>query len=176
MDKGKVEVCGLADKFLIGQVYGDNCSVNEFLKTIEKSPSGIITSDNILYTLWDKILFVSSLNPIGALLNLTFCEISASPNLSELVKNIIAETIPIINSQNIKFDLEQTLASILRKATGAGYHECSMSQDVKNHKRTEIDYLNGGIALLGKKLGFSTPINDTLTLLIKAKEASYLET
>ena len=41
---------------------------------------------------------------------------------------------------------------------------------MKNGRLTEIDYLNGAISKLGKKHNIQTPVCDTVTLMIHAKE------
>ena len=38
------------------------------------------------------------------------------------------------------------------------------------HARTEIDALNGAICVLGKEKGIATPVNDTITSLIRYRE------
>jgi 2-dehydropantoate 2-reductase len=45
-----------------------------------------------------------------------------------------------------------------------------MLQDVEKGKRTEIDFINGAIARIGKGIGIPTPVNDTLTALVKSME------
>ncbi len=52
-------------------------------------------------------------------------------------------------------------------------HKASMLQDVEARRATEIDFLNGGIARFGRELGVPTPLNDTITALIKGVEASW---
>jgi 2-dehydropantoate 2-reductase len=42
-------------------------------------------------------------------------------------------------------------------------HRSSMLQDIERGKQTEIDYLNGAVVSLGKKLGIKTPVNETIT-------------
>jgi len=49
----------------------------------------------------------------------------------------------------------------------------SMGQDVDNRRRTEIDFINGAIVREGKALGIPTPVNMTLTYLIKTIEAGF---
>ena len=46
----------------------------------------------------------------------------------------------------------------------------AMLQDVEARRRTEVDYLNGGIARFGRELGVPTPLNDAITALIKGVE------
>ena len=49
-----------------------------------------------------------------------------------------------------------------------------MLQDVEAGRRTEIDTLNAEIARVGKANGVPTPVNDTMTLIIKAFEQKML--
>ena len=55
-----------------------------------------------------------------------------------------------------------------------GYdHKASMLQDVEARRRTEIDYLNGGIVSFGERLGVPTPLNETIAALIRGIEKSW---
>jgi 2-dehydropantoate 2-reductase len=44
---------------------------------------------------------------------------------------------------------------------------------VEARRRTEVDYLNGGISRFGRELGVPTPLNDAVTALIKGVERSW---
>jgi 2-dehydropantoate 2-reductase len=46
-----------------------------------------------------------------------------------------------------------------------------MLQDLRNKKRTEIDYINGAVVYEGERMGLSQPINQALTHLIRFIEA-----
>jgi 2-dehydropantoate 2-reductase len=50
-----------------------------------------------------------------------------------------------------------------------------MLQDVEARRRTEIDYLNGGIVAFGERLGVPTPLNETIAALIRGIEASWTQ-
>ena len=47
----------------------------------------------------------------------------------------------------------------------------STAQDVRRGKTTEIDALNGYVALRGAALGVDAPVNRTLHALVKLREA-----
>ncbi len=49
-------------------------------------------------------------------------------------------------------------------------HHASMLQDIRKGRKTEIDALNGAVVRLGKQYGVPTPVNEAVTLLVKAKE------
>ena len=48
-----------------------------------------------------------------------------------------------------------------------------MRQDIEAKRRTEIDAINGAIVERGEKLGIPTPVNRTLTDLVKIIELQY---
>lgn len=52
-------------------------------------------------------------------------------------------------------------------------HLPSTAQDMKNHHKTEIDFINGAVARLGDKYGIPTPYNRMITALVKIIESNY---
>jgi 2-dehydropantoate 2-reductase len=48
-----------------------------------------------------------------------------------------------------------------------------MLQDVLNQRATEVDFINGAIVREGKALDIPTPVNQTLTSLVRAIQESY---
>ena len=50
-------------------------------------------------------------------------------------------------------------------------HHSSMYQDLKRGRPTEIDFMNGAIVAFGSEWGIATPVNQTLTDLIKFRES-----
>ena len=53
------------------------------------------------------------------------------------------------------------------------HHVPSTAQDVRNKRKTEIDFLNGTIVRLGKKYGIPTPYNSMITNLVHIIENNY---
>ena len=50
-------------------------------------------------------------------------------------------------------------------------HESSMLQDIREGKKTEIDFLNGAVVSLGRDAGLDTPVNLVLWEMVKFLEA-----
>ncbi|MFH1091342.1 MAG: ketopantoate reductase C-terminal domain-containing protein, partial [Pseudomonadota bacterium] len=65
------------------------------------------------------------------------------------------------------------LARVKEVARATAGNIASMLQDVLAQRPTEIDFINGAVAARGKELGLPTPVNDTLTRLVKTIESSY---
>ncbi len=76
---------------------------------------------------------------------------------------------PSRRGAGIKTDVDPVALTfqVIRDTAG---NRSSMLQDMARGKRTEIDALNGQICELGRKYGVPTPVNDTLTALVKGRE------
>jgi 2-dehydropantoate 2-reductase len=62
---------------------------------------------------------------------------------------------------------------VIAVAKATGRNRSSMGQDVDKKKKTEIDAINGAVVRFGKEAGIPTPVNETLTSLMKVLEAQY---
>jgi 2-dehydropantoate 2-reductase len=47
-----------------------------------------------------------------------------------------------------------------------------MLLDLEAGRRTEIDFINGAIPRVGREVGVETPVNQTVTALVKGLEAA----
>ncbi len=123
---------------------------------------------------WRKVIFNASTNPIGALTGLTHGRVCERPDLRALVTGLVDEGKAVAAAQGIVLDADpEDLIDHAAKPEVAYGHKASMLQDVEARRATEIDYLNGGIARFGRGVDVPTPLNDTITALIKGVEASW---
>jgi 2-dehydropantoate 2-reductase len=125
---------------------------------------------------WRKVIFNAASNPVGALTGLTHGRVCERLDLRALVSGLVAEGKAVAAAQGITLDADpdELIAHAARPDVAYG-HKASMLQDVEAHRRTEIDYLNGGIARFGAELGVPTPLHETITALIKGVEASWTQ-
>jgi 2-dehydropantoate 2-reductase len=123
---------------------------------------------------WRKVIFNASTNPVGALTGLTHGRVCERPDLRAVVSVLVNEGKAVAGAQGITLDADpEELIDHAAKPEVAYGHKASMLQDVEARRATEIDFLNGGIARFGRKLGVPTPLNDAITSLIKGLEASW---
>ena len=123
---------------------------------------------------WRKVIFNAASNPIGALTGLTHGQVCEEPGLRALVSGLVDEGKAVAAAQGIVLDADPE--ELIDHAAGpdvAYGHKASMLQDVEARRRTEVDYLNGGIARFGSELGVPTPLNEAVTALIKGVEKSW---
>ena len=125
---------------------------------------------------WRKVIFNAASNPLGALTGLTHGRVCERPDLRALVSGLIDEGKAVASAQGIDLDADPEALIDHAAKPEVGYdHKASMLQDVEARRRTEIDYLNGGIVSFGARLGVPTPLNETIAALVRGIEASWTQ-
>jgi 2-dehydropantoate 2-reductase len=123
---------------------------------------------------WRKVVFNAATNPIGALTGLTHGRVCERDDLRALVSGLVAEGKAVATAQGVTLDADpEELIDHAAKPEVAYEHKASMLQDVEARRPTEVDWLNGGIARIGRELGVATPLHDAVTALVKGMEAAW---
>jgi 2-dehydropantoate 2-reductase len=173
---GRAEVTVIADDVRIGQPHNavDAGRIKAIAAAI--NTAGIPTSyaENVAAILWDKILYNAALNPLGAVLECTYGQLAENLETRQVMDRIIDEIFLVAQAHgmplNWKTPGEYRQHFYTKLVPPTAKHFPSMYYDVKAGKRLEIDALNGAIVKLAHEKGVSVPMNETITLLIKAKE------
>src|ERR1051326_4333489 len=128
-------------------------------------------SPDITRDLWRKLVINCVVNPITAILG---CDVGgiANPQLDPLKELVIAECLAVAATQGVRLDenFQAEISDFFRPS----HNLASMLQDLRRGRATEIDYLNGAVVSLGVEHGIACPVNEALTAIIKAMEASSL--
>ena len=180
-EPGEVEITVIADDVVIGNP--DRAIDEKELQILAHilTEAGIPTrySPDVYKYLWDKILYNSALNPLGALLETNYGTLAELPETRKIMDEIIEEIFKVCKAKGIELfhrSAEEYKKLFYEKLIPpTAEHFPSMYWDIKSGKRTEIDALNGAIVRLGKEVGIPTPVNETITDLIKAKEKLKLQ-
>ncbi len=123
-------------------------------------------SKDIRRTKWEKMCWNCVFNPITVLVNDRVAKALDHPEMLRVVHHIVEEITAV--SAAVKVPLPADMPERVVKWTQEirDIHT-SMYDDWKAGRRTEIDFLNGYIVQQGRELGIPTPVNETLTALIK---------
>lgn len=172
------EVTVYTEPILLGSLQKEN---PECLKEIADliSESGIkceITEEVDKY-LWAKMLYNCTLNPLGAILDVTYGQLTENPYTLEIMNSIIDEIFEVINASPYE-TLWQTSAEykdiFYSKLVPDTYnHYSSTHQDIQRKIPTEIDSLNGKVIQLGKQFNIDISTNKLIYNLIKAIESTF---
>ena len=177
---GLAEVTVIADDVRIGQPHQavDSSRISEIAAQFSEAGIPMAYAENVEAILWDKILYNGALNPLGALLECTYGQLAEDKETRQIMNTIIEEIFNVARAHGIflnwKSAEEYRDHFYTRLVPPTAKHFPSMYYDVKAGKRLEIDALNGAIVTLAREKGIPVPVNETITLLIKAKEAMAL--
>jgi 2-dehydropantoate 2-reductase len=154
-----------------------NREISERTKKIAEvfSKAGLPTkvTNNIEGMVWTKILINAGVNPFGALTGMKNGELIMVPELKELMVETVIEGTNVAKKIDVKLEGDP-VSLMIKTAEMTAQNKNSMLQDVEKGKRTEIDFINGAISNLGKRVGVKTPLNSLLTSLVKGLEANRL--
>ncbi len=131
-------------------------------------------TDQLEQFIWAKILYNAALNPLGALLGVTYGALSEEASTRTIMDRIIREAFAVTAAHGIRLFWEtaeeylQTFYTKMIPPTAAHYP--SMLRDLQKGRMTEINALNGAVIQLGREKQIPTPVNDTLVSLIHFRE------
>lgn len=128
-------------------------------------------TDNMKGAVWNKVLINAGINPFGTLTKMKNGELLTIHELRELMVKTVIEGKHVASKNGVKLE-NDPVSSMLKTAELTAQNKNSMLQDIERGKRTEIDFINGAISSLGKKLRVSTPLNSLLTYLVRGLEKS----
>ncbi len=161
----------------IGQAFGKNGKGSRSIADLFNN-AGIKTeiSENVDALIWAKLVVSVGINALTALLKINNGKTTTLKWAREIQKEAVAEALAVAKKEGIDFDYDEVARRVVNVANVTSENVSSMLTDRLNHRRTEIDYINGAICNLGKKHGVQTPVNSTLTSLIRATEEVYGKT
>lgn len=165
---GYIRHTGLGDTVI--SCPGDNwrTRINELAKTMSSAGLPTTVTDEIDRVVLSKVLVNVGINAIGALTRQKNGDLVKNPLLRDLMRSAIEEALRVVEKLGTKMTDENIIEKTFKIAETTSENKNSMLQDVENGKRTEIDFINGAIVRLGEKMNVSTPMNSTLTTLVKA--------
>jgi 2-dehydropantoate 2-reductase len=131
-------------------------------------------TDRLQAHLWTKVFYNAALNPLGALFGRPYGALAADVDARAIMDAVIDECYAVADARAV--------APLV--ATAPGYrelfygrlvpatadHRSSMLQDLERGRPTEIDAICGSIWRYGREAGIPTPVNETLTRLIRFRE------
>jgi len=107
------------------------------------------------HEIWVKLLGNVAFNPISALTGGTLEELARHPEVSQLVRTLMAETEAVATRLGIELPI-----SIDQRMAGAekvGAHKTSMLQDFEAGRPMELEAVVGAVVELGDRLGVPIP-------------------
>jgi 2-dehydropantoate 2-reductase len=120
--------------------------------------------------LWGKLVANAAINAISALLDCDAGAIPADANAAHLAQAIAREAATVAAGMRINLPFNDPWQYVTEVIAVGADSKSSMAFDLEMGHPTEIDHINGAVVAAGRRIGVSTPYNDAIVRLIKAKE------
>jgi 2-dehydropantoate 2-reductase len=171
VEPGNIIHAGTGDTFL-GELSGPATPrVKELCEMFSVAGVPAAPSDDVTGLLWGKLIVNVGINPFTGLLQVRNGELLEHEETRKLMKLAVDEAVAVAKAKNVTLPFADPLAKVREVAKKTGQNKSSMYQDVANRRRTEIDFICGAVVREGEKLSVPTPVNRTLTLLVRSLTA-----
>ncbi|HTP60223.1 MAG TPA: ketopantoate reductase C-terminal domain-containing protein, partial [Spirochaetia bacterium] len=92
-----------------------------------------------------------------------------------VMADLVAEAVLVAKARGIAITYADPLATVYDVAQRTGANRSSMLQDFDRKRESEIDFMNGAIVREAALMGIPTPVNATITRLVKVIERLHFE-
>lgn len=139
-----------------------------FLALLEEVGLSPVWCDDAAAMVWAKVLLNLAINPIAALAGLQNGELLQPDRLASCMM-VYREVAMLAALERISIPDETVFEQQLRQVLLAtAENTCSMLQDIKAGRVTEIESLNQAVVDLAEHHGLAVPVNQMLATLIRA--------
>ena len=137
-------------------------STSPFLTVFEKAGLNPSVCEDVSLLLWNKLLINVGINPLAALCGIKNGEL-LKENLFGEACEVMLEAARVARIEGVNIEPDEDLVETLRQVIiSTSENECSMLQDVRNGRKTEIEMISGEVVRRGERAGFPCPRNALL--------------
>lgn len=153
----------------IGELDGQiTTRLEQVAEVFRQSGIKVAVSQSVDLLLWTKLVGSCAMNPLGALLRVRNGQLVERAETRELMRAIVREVVSVAEAKGIPLSFSAAVERAETTCRNNATNKMSMLQDVERGAPTEINSINGAIVREGEAVGVPTPINWTLTQLVKA--------
>jgi 2-dehydropantoate 2-reductase len=183
---GRYEQMNVAD-LRVGELNG---GISERARKVAEqfaTAVNMTVTGNIRGAIWAKLLINFSVTTIGSIAGMSMRKCMEDARGREAFRRTYGETVSVALKNNVK--LERMLVEPLppewtgKSSSKTAYDDWaeavldyygdvkpSMLQDFEHGRKTEIEFLNGHVATLGKRIGSPAPLNTAITKIVHSIE------
>jgi len=140
----------------------------EIASLLNSAGIGTRVSKRISDVIWTKLLINAAINPLTAATRLKNGELLKSGCLRDLMKTVACEVESVARKKGIRITNPSKKVESVCRATAENVS--SMLQDIVNHRKTEIDFINGAVVREAEKLSVPVPSTTAMWKIVKSLE------
>lgn len=163
-ESGLLVHAGTGDTWVGPMTSPAKATVRKAVTMLATSGLNIHPETDIVQRLWQKLIINAGINPYTAILDCPNGKILDAPLYQSTIDQLCLELSQLMDAavriRHTPDALRERIEQVARNTAG---NTSSMRADVQRGRQTEIDFINGYVAKLGKELGIETPVNQMLT-------------
>ena len=166
-------IAGVAGKeTLIGELDGTVSARGRAIAAeFERAGLRTIVSDNIVGTMWDKLLVNVATGALAGITRLPYGDLYRVPEIEACAIAAVAEAMAVAKAKGVTLSMREPGEAWVKAAAGLpDDFKTSMLQSLEKGSATEVDFINGSVVRWGERLDVPTPVNQTLVAAIKGIE------
>jgi 2-dehydropantoate 2-reductase len=134
--------------------------------------AGIDTSvfEDVSAVLWRKLIVNCGINPLAAVLDINNGRILELEPVRSIMQAAVREAVSVAAAMGIQMSPDEQIERVEQVCLATQANICSMLQDIRAGRRTEIEYMNGAVVREARARSLSVPTNSMLCDLVHAKE------
>ena len=126
---------------------------------------------------WMKLFALTAIGPLSSVFDLHHTDLYITNKNQKVSRNlgkqIILETRAVAKADGVNVTEDECLEMFNKIVDSKQTNKSSMCFDILNKRKTEIEFINGAVAKIGKSHGIKTPMNDLMYNMIMVKEGMY---
>lgn len=135
------------------------------------------TSEAMEAALWAKMLYNTTLNPLGAILGVCYGQLTEWQESREIMDALIQETFSVMRAAGYRtfWDNAEDYQRVFydKLVPDTYHHRSSTLQDIEKRQYTEIGTLNGCVLALAVQYGVDVPNHEMIVRLIRCMENNF---
>lgn len=168
--ENKIRLAGKGN-VVIGALSQKNKSIAEkFVNLFIECGLDTKLTDDPYGAIFSKTIINVGINALTAIARVQNGKVAEIPELWEVSSAAVREAEAVAKASGINLLFDDPVEATKKVCIATAQNRSSMLQDVEANRKTEIDFINGEIAIRAEKLGIVAPVNWTLWKLIKAIE------
>ena len=160
---------GLGDT-VVGAISDEFTGIEEIGEVFEQSGFPCKISDNIGQTVWNKLMINASSSVLSGVLGVNQGYVAQNGHAWEICKDLIREICMTATGEGYSFDEEEQIARIANHLKNAPGGYTSIYADLKNGRKTEVDYISGAVVRAAKRQGKTVPTQELMVRMVHAME------
>jgi 2-dehydropantoate 2-reductase len=150
----------------------DSCKkVQEIAELFEKAGFPCKVSDNIRFTVWNKLMINASSSLLSGVLGKPQGFVAENAHAWEICCDLIREICKAAEGEGCHFDYEEQRERLRKHLEAAPGGYTSIYSDLQNKRKTEADYISGAVVRAARKQGWRAHTHEIILNLVHAMEA-----